>query len=183
MRARRKRLIAVLVAAVAAFAAGYPVYVSPTVDPISPDRPADAVVALGGDPRTGPYAQQLVTRGLARTLVLSDPYDGWPNSVTALCREAADRQDGSVLCFDPNPRTTRGEARAITRLAADHGWRDVIVVVPIYHVSRARMIVQRCFVGDLAVIETPDPVPPWVWIYQYGYQTAGYLKAAILQRC
>jgi hypothetical protein len=37
--------------------------------------------------------------------------------------------------------------------------------------------------GELAVVATPDRIPLWVWIYQKGYQTAGYFKAAVLQGC
>jgi uncharacterized SAM-binding protein YcdF (DUF218 family) len=163
---------------------GYPIYVSPTTDPLpTTQTPADVVLALGGSPDSGTYARSLVDEGLARHLVLSNPYGRDHNPVTQMCRAAPETVDPVVLCFAPAPSTTRGEAEELARLAASKGWRRVIIVAPTYHVTRARMIIRRCYRGQLVIVATPTQTPWWLWVYMYGYQTAGFVKAAVLRAC
>jgi uncharacterized SAM-binding protein YcdF (DUF218 family) len=125
------------------------------------DRPghADAVVVLSGGRnwRLDP-ALALVRRGVAPLLVISGAgFDhGW-HKARELC--AQPRQRGfRVLCFDPHPYSTRGEARTIARLARARHWRKVDVVTSRYHVFRARVIIRRCYHGPLAMIGVHYPV-------------------------
>ena len=55
-----------------------------------------------------------------------------------------------MVCFHPDPYSTRGEAEAFARLAAKRGWRSVIVVSSRYHLVRARMLFERCYDGRVA---------------------------------
>jgi uncharacterized SAM-binding protein YcdF (DUF218 family) len=109
---------------------------------------ADAVVVLSGarDPRlAGGLA--LVRRGVAPVLVLSDGWGlGWVEA-NRLC--AGRRAPAHVICFHPQPYSTRGEARGFTRLAAAHGWHSVVVVTSRYHIARARILFERCFKGTV----------------------------------
>jgi uncharacterized SAM-binding protein YcdF (DUF218 family) len=89
----------------------------------------------------------------------------------------------SVTCFTPNPATTQGEAQNIRRLAAAKHWNTIIVVTSTYHVSRARMIIRRCFDGTLEVVAARTHISLLDWAYQFAYQTGGYLKAAISRGC
>ena len=57
------------------------------------------------------------------------------------------------------------------------------MVTSTYHVSRARMIIERCFDGRLEVVAARSHISPLGWAYQFAYQTAGYLKAAISRGC
>ena len=50
------------------------------------------------------------------------------------------------------------------------------------HINRARMVVQRCFAGSLAMVETGEG-PTYGWPYQYLYQTAATVKALLLPGC
>ena len=71
-------------------------------------RRSDAIVVLGG---SGPRIQKglaLARAGYAPYLVLSDPGD-------EPCHWAI--HNVKVICFDPNPSTTQGEARETTTLA------------------------------------------------------------------
>ena len=34
----------------------------------------------------------------------------------------------TVLCFHPDPETTRGKAEAVGRLAPEYGWTSVILI-------------------------------------------------------
>jgi hypothetical protein len=178
-RHRRLTAAAVLaVVAVAALIAGYRLYATPTTDPVSAAAPADAILALGGDVRVAWDAYRLAEQGVAKTVVLSNPYR--PETLADLCAHPP----GSVpvTCFVPDPATTRGEAEELRRLVAKNGWDDVIVMTPRFHVSRARMIVRRCYQGRLAMVAAPRQYSALTWIYQFGYQTAGYAKAYLVDR-
>ena len=112
------------------------------------DRPvqADAVIVLAGDrtPRLD-RGLGLMRAGVAPTLVISDGHDpNWP-AANRLCAEGS--PGFRVVCFKPDPYSTRGEARGFARLAREHGWRSVVVVTSTFHVTRARMLFRRCFRG------------------------------------
>ncbi len=121
----------------------------------SPKR-ADAVIVLSGDHGERlARGLELMRRGVSRTLVL----DGTPDmqEVLDLC---ARPQPFEVVCLRPDPDSTRHEARAAGRLAADRGWRSVVVVTTTHHVARAGMLFRRCFTGT---VETVGATPPYGW--------------------
>ena len=93
----------------------------------------------------------------------------------------------SVTCFTPNPATTQGEAQEIRRLAAAQHWNTIIVVTSTYHVSRARMIIERCFDGRLEVVAARTHISLLDWAYQFAYQTGwipqGGDQPGLLSRC
>jgi uncharacterized SAM-binding protein YcdF (DUF218 family) len=132
---------------------------------------ADAVVVLSGarDNRLDP-ALALIRRGVAPVLVISgaaqDPH--W-HTARALCRRgrvAAAR----VICFEPRPFSTRGEARAVGALARSHNWNEVVVVTSTFHVTRARMLFHRCYPGRLSLVGTPTTWwrVPEEWAFETG---------------
>jgi uncharacterized SAM-binding protein YcdF (DUF218 family) len=113
-------------------------------------RPADAVVVLAGDHLRLGKALELMTRRVAPTLVISDGRaPGW-HEANRLCRRGVGGRF-RVLCFRPDPYSTRGEARAVARMAAARGWRSVVVVTSTYHVTRARLLFDRCTRGRVSV--------------------------------
>lgn len=166
---------------VAAGFASYRVYLDPRTDVVGAGGPADAVVALAGVPRSIGTARWLVERGVAPELVVSDAYGSGDAEMNALC---ASRPVGyRVTCFVPDPDTTRGEARAIRRLASERGWDDVVVVASTSHVSRARLIVGRCFGGRLRMVSSVEGPGAAYLGYQVVYETAAFVKAAVFQGC
>jgi uncharacterized SAM-binding protein YcdF (DUF218 family) len=114
------------------------------------DRPAkaDAVVVLSGTKQRLPVGERLVREGFAPLLVVSRSTDPTIAEQRA-CRTGA-------LCFRAVPYSTRGEARAIARLAAAHGWHTVDVVTSQFHVFRARILIQRCYHGGLRMVGAPE---------------------------
>jgi uncharacterized SAM-binding protein YcdF (DUF218 family) len=115
------------------------------------DRPAkaDAVVVLSGTTERLPVGERLVRQGYAPLLVVSRATDPKAAERRA-CRSGA-------LCFRAKPYSTRGEARAIARLAAIHHWRAVDVVTSQFHIFRARILIQRCYHGGLRMVGAPEP--------------------------
>jgi uncharacterized SAM-binding protein YcdF (DUF218 family) len=159
---------------------GLPVYVRPQIDQL---RHADAILILGG---YGEYRYllglELAEQGWASQLVVSNPKgarDVWNRR--DICADPPSRVD--VHCFVPDPNTTKGEGQELRRLASRYGWRTVIVVTFWAHISRARFILEQCFDGDLVMRPSPDHIPLTRWAYEYFYQTAGYVRAALQPGC
>lgn len=128
------------------------------------DHPAkaDAVVVLSGTKERLPVGERLVREGYAPLLVVSRSTD--PSAAERrACRSGA-------LCVRADPYSTRGEARAITRLAAARHWRTVDVVTSQFHVFRARILIRRCYHGGLRMIGAPEPA--WRLPYDAVKETA-----------
>ena len=138
-RPRRRSLLArgIIVAACAALvwiAATALLFVWPPTD--DPAR-ADAVIVFGArshDERL-PAALALIRAGMADVLVASAP----PAELRCGRKPGFD-----LVCFDPEPFTTRGEARATARLANARGWRRVLLVTSTWHATRASLLLERC---------------------------------------
>lgn len=140
-------LAVVLVGAVVLGASFLP-FVRPAPDPVP--RSADAIVVPSGDLGGRlPLALELVRAGVAPNLVV----DGLPDlpETKELCRHSP---DVAVVCLEPEPDSTRTEARAAGRLAAERGWRTLVVVTDPVHVHRARLLFGRCVSGSVAVVGT-----------------------------
>jgi uncharacterized SAM-binding protein YcdF (DUF218 family) len=160
----------VLIAAAALAAATAFLFVLPDSDPLPAHADAIVVLAGGRKHRLG-KGVELWRRGVAPTLVISDGRaPGWVEA-NRLCAETR------VLCFRPDPYSTRGEAEWTGREAARRGWNSVVVVTSTYHVRRARVIFGRCFKGGLAVVAAHPPAGnfaigvAWEWPKSVYYLT------------
>ncbi len=84
-----------------------------------------------------------------------------------------------VICFDPSPATTRGEAEFVGRLAKKYHWQSVALVTITPQDSRARLRVERCFTGPVYVVTAS--LSAWEWPYEIGYEWAALVKALVFQ--
>ncbi|WP_312033878.1 MULTISPECIES: YdcF family protein [unclassified Rhodococcus (in: high G+C Gram-positive bacteria)] len=179
-RARWPRWTFVLVVAavLGATAASVPTYVEPQLDKL---HRADAILVLGGPSHERyTYGLDLAHEGLAGRVLLSDPSGGSDEWLDRLCGK---RFTFSVVCFDPDPATTAGEAKTFRDFAIAGGWNSVIVVTFTPHVSRARYTIQRCFGGEVMMAASPANISAADWVWQSGYQTAGYVRSLFQQGC
>ncbi|WP_084494927.1 YdcF family protein [Nocardia shimofusensis] len=173
----RRRTRHVLLACLAALlvlgltAALWPVYVRPRTDP---PAPADAILVLGGahDGREQ-LALRLAREGYAPRVLFSDPYE-YSARMNRICHGGYSFE---VVCFDPDPRTTRGEGRALAAYARAEGWTRVIVVTFTPHISRARYVIGKCWDGELLFADPRPELSPARWAYDYLYQSAAYIEA------
>lgn len=158
---------------------GYFVVVRPRVNRLAH---ADAVVVLGPYPADGRIdsALHIVDEGYADTLALSAVPAGVA-STRRLCTTVL--KGRPIICFTPQPATTLGEARQIRDLARRYNWHTLIVVTSKYHISRARVIVERCFDGEVIMRSSGARIGLGTWAYQYLYQTGAYLKLLFRHDC
>lgn len=89
-------------------------------------------------------------------------------------------QHVDVICFDPSPSTTRGEAEFVGVLAKKYHWRSVVLVTSTPQDSRARLRVARCFAGPVYVMTVPVSLASWP--YEIAYEWAAMVKALVFQR-
>ena len=85
-----------------------------------------------------------------------------------------------LICFDPNPGDTRGEAEVVGRLAKEYRWDSVVLVTTRAQDTRARLVVGRCFSGSTYVVTASLPLSSWP--YQIAYEWGALFKALVLYR-
>lgn len=133
-----------------------------------------AIVMLAGPGNRLPVALQLARERRAPVLVVSRGWRGYggpcPSPIPGM----------KLICFDPDPGDTRGEAEALGRLAKQFRWSSVVLVTTRTQDTRARMMVERCFGGSIYVVTAPMPLSSWP--YQIAYGWGALLKALIVYR-
>jgi hypothetical protein len=147
-------------------------FVTPSLRPL-PTR-ADAIIELAGpgDAARDRVALDLAGEGRAPVLAQST-LTGDTSCLPSVARVR-------IVCFHPNPDTTRGEARFIGAMAAKHHWTSVILVTTPDQAWRARLRVSRCFSGT---IYSATARLPWRdWIRQIPYQWTASVKALTVER-
>jgi hypothetical protein len=139
---------------------------------------SDAIVVLG-EPDAGAMrrAHALLQQGVSAELVLIIPYGPPP--------DCADPPTGvTVSCVVPDPSTTRGDARAIGRLAQEHHWARIVVITWPTHISRSRALIQRCYPGELIMTDYQLSLPTrTARLQEQLYQSGAYLKATLARDC
>lgn len=151
------------------------------VFPSSRPGPAtDAVVVLAGEPGVRlPVAVDLARSG-AGVLVVSTPDPRPETAEGALCAEPGQL---TVICFRPDPSDTRGEAQAVGRLIAQHGWTSVTVVTSTYHVRRAGLLIGRCTDADVDVVAARPDISIGRWAFQIAKEVGGLTEALVRPTC
>lgn len=171
-------VVAVCVLTVAFFGGGYVLFTRPHGDAVTK---ADAIVVLGGEPDGRiEYGLELGRQGYADTVVISDAWGDNDGEINQACSSGTDTL--SVICFVPDPFSTRGEAMFTAKLAREHGWTHVIVISWNFHLVRARFIFGQCFAGDVTMLPVPRrydyDVADWAAVYSYQYRAL--VKAVML---
>lgn len=133
-----------------------------------------AIVMLDGPGNTLDVAVRLAAQHRAPFLVVSQ---GTPAS-----RDPCPRQVRGVtlICFNPVPATTQGEAEFVGRLAGKYHWQSIAVVTVTPQASRARLRVERCFAGHVYTVTAS--LTRSSWPYQISYEWAALVKALVVQR-
>ena len=137
----------------------------------------DAIVMLDGPGDRLDTALKLAWAHRAPMLVISR---GTPYSNHGYSGCTAKIPGVKVICFNPDPATTRGEAQFAGLLAKRYRWHSIVLVATAPQDTRARLRAGRCFGGSIYVINAP--LPPSEWPYAIAYEWGSTIKALILQR-
>jgi uncharacterized SAM-binding protein YcdF (DUF218 family) len=175
LRTRRNLLIGSVIAAISAVGATIIVNLKLFLWPSESGLDhADAIVVLaGGSGERLAKGLAVAREGYAPTLVASAGPD-W------LCNAS---QPFSVICFSPNPNNTRGEAEAIGRLARERHWTRLILVTSTYHVTRARLLLDRCYPGSVAVALVHPHMGFSGWLGAIRHEWGGIAEAIVERSC
>ena len=170
-------VVVVVVVLVDLWISGYFLFTNAPSDPL---QKADAIVVLAGehDGRED-YAIGLAKEGWARTVVISNPYEGSDGIMKRVCRDVQG-SDGpvEVMCPVPSLLTTRGEAIMVRRLADERSWKRIIVVSWQYHLPRARLVFRQCFSNEdgatiMHAVARRYRYTLLEWEFVYAYQWGG----------
>lgn len=176
----RRRLGIVLAVVVVAFGALTALlFVRPSSDRVPAS--ADAVALLsGGSGDRLPRAVGLVTEGVASVLVIPNGLDPkWPDA-NRLC---TGEHDFEVICPQPEPDTTRGEAAALEHLAAELGWRRIVVVTSRYHLTRAELLLDRCVpAAEVRIVSSKPAGGPLRWTGWVAHEWLGLVDTVLFDR-
>jgi uncharacterized SAM-binding protein YcdF (DUF218 family) len=134
----------------------------------------DAIVVPGGPGDRVDAALKLVKADRARYLVLSE---GEPIP-QQLC--GSHIGNATVLCFQPSPDTTQGEAEGTARLARKYGFQSIALVTTPDQLWRAELRFGRCYSGHIYGMTTP--LPRGMWPEMIAYQWAATVKASLINR-
>src|SRR5690348_1516401 len=167
----RKILLAGLLLAVAFSAATARLTVWPAQG--MPSR-VSAIVMLAGPGDRLAAALNLAREHRAPMLVVSRGQHGYGGPCPAATPGV------KLVCFEPDPGNTRGEAEFVGRLARQYGWRSVVLVTAREQDTRARIVMARCFGGPIYVIAGSLPLGDWP--YQIAYEWGALFKALVLYR-
>lgn len=133
-----------------------------------------AIVMLAGPGNRLAVALELAREHRAPVLVVSQGQHGYggpcPPSTPGV----------KLVCFDPDPGDTRGEAEFIGRLARQDRWSSVVLVTSRAQDTRGRIIVGRCYSGSIYVVTGSLPLGSWP--HQIAYEWAALVKALVLHR-
>ena len=133
-----------------------------------------AIVMLAGPGNRLPVALQLAREHRAPVLVISRGWQGYGGPCPAAIAGVR------LICFDPNPGVTRGEAEFTGQLTKRYHWRSVVLVATNGQDTRARILMRRCFGGSIYVVTASVPWDNWPYEIAYGW--GALVKALVVHR-
>ena len=176
---RRRRRIVVIAAIAAVFLSFCGLTARLFIFPASgmPAR-VDAIVMMAGPGNRYSTALNLAYQHRARVLVISTGNDHGPGGPIGPCGPPL--PGVRVICFNPSPDTTQGEAEYAARLARQYHWHSIALVTITPQDSRARLRMERCFGGHVYVM--PAPIRLRLWPYELAYEWGATIKALTISR-
>ena len=137
-------------------------------------RHANAIVSFNGSNEGTREADaiSLAKKGYAPVLLFSQGSAYADTSCPKISRV-------SVVCFIDVSGNTRGEAEWVGRYAEHHHWRSLLLVPGRGQATRARLLTERCFSGQLDVVPADEPRPP---LSQILHEWGGLFDAFAIHR-
>jgi uncharacterized SAM-binding protein YcdF (DUF218 family) len=144
--------------------------------------PADAIVVFPGGPEADERferAIRLTEAGLAPVLFVAT--DVKQTDLEASICDGTD-YEFETACRTTNPVNTFGNAVVTAEVAAQRGWKSVILVTSDDHIARSHMLLRRCFDGDIQTavsVKTEGRERVRRTVYEWG----AMVKAVFVDRC
>ncbi|MDO5500033.1 MAG: hypothetical protein Q4F67_10185 [Propionibacteriaceae bacterium] len=88
-----------------------------------------------------------------------------------------------ITCVHPDPVSTQGEAHNLARVARERGWRSVTVISQRSHMTRARVLMKRCWDGEVRMVARDVQVGPRVWLRALVYESGAMVKTWLTPGC
>jgi hypothetical protein len=133
-----------------------------------------AIVMLAGPGDRLAVALKLAREHRASMLVVSQGQHGYGGPCPPMTPGV------KLICFQPDPGDTRGEAEFVGKLAKRYRWGSVVLVTTREQDTRARIVMGRCLDGSIYVITASLPLDNWP--YQIAYEWGALFKALVLYR-
>ncbi len=143
--------------------------------PTNLPRHVDGILSLnGGDEGAREeLAVSLAEKGYAPVLLFSQGSPGNDTPCPKVPRV-------SVVCFVDATNNTRGEARWAGLYAERHHWHSLLIVPGLVQATRARLLTERCFSGQVVVV--PASVPLADLPYDVLHEWGGLAEALFVDR-
>ena len=171
IKLKRRTVVALMILLIAFCAVTARLFVFPATG--MPAR-VDAILVPGGSGDRIGAAVNLAKQDRARYLVISEGLYIPPG----LCGSRVG--SAQVICFNPIPGTTQGEAEETARLAKQYGFQSIVVVTTPDQTWRTELRFRRCFSGKIYAVTTP--LPMHMWPLMIAYQWAASAKAEVVNR-
>ncbi len=169
----RRRLLWILGTVVVVFvAATLALFIYPPTDQ---PRHVDGIVSFNGhgEQAREALAVSLTEKGYAPVLLFSQ---GASTNNTACPKVPR----VSVVCFVDVTNNTRGEARWAGQYAERHHWHSLLIVPSRTQATRARLLMERCFSGQVVVVPAAEPL--WDTPEDIFHEWGGVLAALSIYR-
>jgi hypothetical protein len=175
---RRRRWVILSVAAV--LVAGFGVATARLLVWPQQGMPArvDAIVMLNGPGDRLDTALNLGWEKRAPYLVISRGSQFWAQGGNC----APPLPGVTVICFDPSPSTTQGEAEYIGRLASRYHWKSIVLVTITPQITPGRIWLGRCLPRGTSVYAVAAPLHAGAWPPLLVYEWGSILNAELVHR-
>jgi hypothetical protein len=78
-------------------------------------------------------------------------------------------------------RMRRADSSGFLNLQATGSDTGTVTFRP--HISRARVVLEQCFLGSLITVANPEQLSVGRWGLEYVYQTVGYMRGVLESGC
>lgn len=154
---------------------GLPLYVFP---PQGTPSNADLIYILGPPTKQRvARAEELRREGISTRILVSVAQ---ANSRIYTARQLPICSERDVTCEVPDPLKTRGEASMLSNFTKTHPVHNTAILTFAPQVMRARFIFAKCYKGEVSIVSVREPLGLQDWVFEYVYQTAGFLKATVM---
>jgi hypothetical protein len=138
----------------------------------------DAIVMLNGPGNRLGTALELGWERRAPYLVISRGSPAWADGGNC----APPLSGVKVICFDPSPSTTQGEAEFIGRLASRYHWKTIVMVTITPQITPGRIWLSRCLPAGTSVYAVAAPLRAFAWPPLVLYEWGSIINAEVFSR-